>query len=758
MRNQENNEENMRRSGSMLWASAASPTSLILIFLISTDLSILLDIPIFRQILGFIFLAFVPGALFLCILKPDRLGLTEKVVLSVGLSISFNLFIGILINTLYPLFGYETPLSPKSLVISLTLALLILAVVAHLSGGLAFFAKRTDLRLDTKDKALVLIPLLFLPLSVLGMHIMNTTGNNAMLMALLFLIPGYVVLISLFHNQIPQKSYPLVIFLSSISLVLLLGMRSSHIIGSDVHREFFLFQQTLFFEKWQILEGSTLDSCLSISIFPVIYQSFLNTNPEYLFKILYPLLFSISPLVIYVITKEYLGDIYAFLASVFFMSQSTFIDTAANPRTTVAILFFALSIMVLLNGRLSEFKKRLLLIIFIFSCIVSHYSTTYIFFGVLLFAFIGVQIIYRLFANQKRSATKNIPLGDEQNVMDFTLQAAAPGPSKSYITLGVLMIFFVMMFVWYSQVTETSFDRGVGFLVKSMRSLQDFFILESRQEGVAMAFGFGVAELEMPRKISFGFNWLTILFIAIGVLTTFSRYRQRVSLSSWNVDDSCGSLTKRIDILFLSLALICSAIMVASVALPFVSRGYGISRAYLLTTVVLSFFFVLGGMTVAELIRVRWKYLVVLVVLVPFFMCATGTMYQVFGLPGAMVLNSEGQQYDLMYIHDQESYSAKWLKSYTTDKAIIYGDFYSSHNIYSQGMINSSIYADLFIEDKKPIQRGYLYLRYTGVVNRKLLDNNKNWHNIMDYQNILKSNSKIYDNRGSEVLAFGNCS
>ena len=229
----------------ILKTSATNPISLILIFLISTDLSIFLDIPVFRQILGSILLAFVPGGIFLCILKSDKIGLTEKFVLSVGLSISFVMLIGILINTIYPHLGYETPLSVISLVISISVAVLILAIIAHLRDGFAFFTKRTDLQLDIRDKAIILIPILFLPLSVLGMHIMNTTDNNAMLMALLFLIPSYVILISIFHNQIPKRSYPIIIFLISISLVLLLGMRSSHIIGSDTHKEYFFISANL---------------------------------------------------------------------------------------------------------------------------------------------------------------------------------------------------------------------------------------------------------------------------------------------------------------------------------------------------------------------------------------------------------------------------------------------------------------------------------------------------------------------------------
>lgn len=741
----------------MLRIGATRSLLLILIFLISTDLSILLNIPVFRQILGSIFLTFVPGWLFLCILKQDRLGLTEKFVLSVGLSISLIIFIGILINISYPLCGYETPLSLKSLVTSFTFALMILAVIAHLRG-FDFFAKRNDLSLDARYKAIVLIPIFFLPLSVLGMHIMNTKDNNAMIMAMLFLISIYIILISVFHNKIPEQVYPLIILMISISLVLLMGMRSNHIIGSDTHMEYYIFLQTLSNEKWQILNKNTLDSCLSISIFPVIYQSFLNINPEYLFKILYPILFSISPLLVYIITREYLSEIYAFLASVFFMSQNIFLMTTANSRTTVAILFFGLTIVVLLNGRLSEFVKKLLFIIFIFSCIVSHYSTTYIFFFMMLFAAIGIQIMYRLSSYKKRPAAKKIHLDNEQNVVDSTLPPAVPGPLKTNLTLGILTIFFMVIFVWYSQVTGAAFDRGMGFIVDSINSLQDFFILESRQEFVASAFGSGVEDFSVPGRISFVFRWLTILFIGIGVMNILFRYRQGVALPYVNMDDHFGLLRKKFNIEFFFLCLICSAIMLASVALPFVSKGYGIERTYLLVTVVLSSFFILGGMTVAQLIRVRWKYLVILVILVPYFMCITGTTHQIFGYPGSIVLSSEGDNFDIFYIYDQEVFAAKWLKMYVDEGAKLYSDNFGERRLISQGLINVPVYSDSIVELVKKnvsLKDGYVYLRYCAVVEGKLYGKggNAKWHYMSEYQDTFNDRNVIYANGGSVILA-----
>ncbi|MBT9138603.1 MAG: hypothetical protein DDT31_01172 [Syntrophomonadaceae bacterium] len=726
---------------------------LILIFLIATNVAILLNIPVLRQVLGFAFFTIIPGLLILHILKLNNLELTEKFVLSMGLSISFLMFAGLLMNWIYPALGYNRPLSTNSLLISFSIILLILIIIAFLRNRDTLFVKISDFKLNTTEKAFLLLPVLFPLLSIFGMHIMNTTDNNAMLMVLLFLIPAYIIFIAIKHNHVPDRVYAPIIFLTSISLVLLLGLRSSYIIGADAHTEYYLFRQTFYNGLWQIgVIGNQLDACLSVSLLPTIYQSFLNIDSQYLFKLLYPILFSISPLVIYIISQKYIGNRYAFLSSIFFMSQSMFLWVTANPRTSLAILFFALAIMTLLHSRLGEFNRRLLFIVFAFSCIVSHYSTAYIFFFILLFTWLGMQILPRIISLRKRQALSSNPSNSTSQATTITLKMSQP-VMRSLVTTGIVTIFFALLFFWYSQVTGAAFDAGIRFVSTSLESLHEFFILEAREGGgTPAAFGVGLWEKEIPRQIHFVFSWLTIALIAIGVLTTLARYRRRMAASHGGVEElSSEFLYQRIDALFLILALVCSAIFAAAVALPFVFVGYGMDRAFAQMMIVLSPFFVIGGIEVARFVRVRRGYLVILIVLIPFFMCQTATMHQMFGVPASITLNSEGEAYDKMYIHDQESYAAKWLKSNTDEKAKIYSDFWGTARLVSQGMIRSPTYAKSLIEDKEAIKEGYIYLRYTAVVGGKLLDWSGEWHDIAEYEGKFGDNNKIYANGGSEI-------
>jgi uncharacterized membrane protein len=54
----------------------------------------------------------------------------------------------------------------------------------------------------------LIVPISFPALSIFGMHIMNTTDNNIILMLLLFLIPIYVIFVCVFNHKFPNRIYP----------------------------------------------------------------------------------------------------------------------------------------------------------------------------------------------------------------------------------------------------------------------------------------------------------------------------------------------------------------------------------------------------------------------------------------------------------------------------------------------------------------------------------------------------------------------
>jgi uncharacterized membrane protein len=226
-------------------------------------------------------------------------------------------------------------------------------------------------------------------------------------------------------------------------------------------------------------------------------------------------------------------------------------------------------------------------------------------------------------------------------------------------------------------------------------------------------------------------------------------------------------LKEKFEVAYFVIALACVGLLVVMIALPFIAVGYSMDRLYAVAITILSVFFVIGGIMIAnvslkkkpllkkqkqggkENTQVR-AYLIILLVLIPYFLSVTGVTYQMFGYPRPITLNSEGEQYDKMYVHDQESYGAKWLGDEGELKNTqIYTDRLGGMRLKSQAGIRGYDTRSLLEEDRKI--NGYIYLRYYNVVDSKLLDHQYGKHNITEYQDKFVGKNKVYNNGGSEV-------
>jgi uncharacterized membrane protein len=651
---------------------------------------------------------------------------------------------------LFVVLGYATPLSTVPLTVSLSLVIILMGAIAYKKTDAPVF-RLSDLKLDTKEKAFLLVPAFFLFLGIFGTYLMNTADNNAMLMTLLFLIPAYVILIAIMRHRVPERTYLPMIFLTSLPLALIFSLRTTHLIGDDIHSEYYLFRLTLQEEHWRIfLPNYSLSSCLSISVLPAIYQTILNMNSEYLFKVLYPLLLSLSPLVIFIISKKYIGNFYAFLASFFFMSQIYFLNNGGGARVSTAIFFFVLAIMVLFHDDMTRFNKNALFFIFTVSTILAHYSTTYIFLIILLLTWMGMLILPRIIPYKRGAAASP---GNHGN---STAQDSVPGSSQyrlhRNITLPKIIVFFIMLFFWYGLATRAPLEAGLGIVQATLKNLHQFLLLEAKGRVASQALG-QVVYRGLPPRIEVVASWLIIIFIAVGVLSTLARYKKMV-----NIDRTGGGkidfLSAKIDAEYFVLALACSAVMVFSVVLPFISQGYGLMRALFQTMVGLAPFFVIGGITLSRLLKLR-PHWILLVILITYFSCTTGTLYQMFDYPRSVVLNSEGGQYDLYYIHDGEVYAARWLKEKAElENKRVYIDNGDAGRLISQGDISPTrIDMYLLTGTDEEIADGYIYLRYYNLVNGKIVTPKVTLgiHDTAEYQYKWEKKNRVYANGGSEI-------
>jgi uncharacterized membrane protein len=580
------------------------------------------------------------------------------------------------------------------------------------------------------------------------MRMMNDTSNNLIIVALLLAIAGYVIFLVAKRKQIPDRIYIPIIFLMSISLVLPLALRSNHLIGADINSEYYIFQQTLQNARWQPVMHNILDSCLSISILPSIYQSFLVVNSEYLFKILYPVIFSISPVVVYLITRKYLSSLYSFLAIIFFMSQVSFIDAELSPRTVIALLFVALTIMALFRKGLRTFDRYLLFIIFSIAVILSHYTTAFIFLLVLVLTWLIMLLIRLVILRRKSRPT----IGTKYNGKSLW---NANDQQRYSLTFGMILFYSTFMYIWDKIVCGEVYHMFITFFSTTYYNMYNFFDLENRGPG-ALILGSKLGSENIAQHIIFIFSWSTIILIAVGVIATIVRYGKATTIYSENGDNHPSFLIRKFDAEFFISSLVCCLLLAISIVVPYILVGYDINRIYIQAMIVTTPFFVIGGIVFSRVFKKFMhsdlSYIVILLFLIPFFMCNCGIINQFFSVPPLTItLNSKGLNYDSMYIHEQETYAAKWISNFANMDTAIYSDFYGSARLISQGSIPLAEYSGSLIEDMQTFD-GYFFLRYTGVVNGMLLDSNYQWHNLSQYNEQFIHKNIIYSNGGSTVF------
>ena len=685
--------------------------SLISIILL-TDLVILLNILFLREVLGFLCFTIMPGLLILHILKLNKIEFLKKFVLSVGLSIVFLMFGGLLVNSFYPLI--LKPLSLAPILISFTIILMILAFIAYKRNKDDFDIKDVfNFKMDLKDKLVspLIFPIIFPFMAVFGTHLMNTQENNIILLIMLFLIPAYVVAVVLLRDKISEATYPIAIWMIGMALLLMHGLTSYHLMGRDVHTEFYCFRLAASDFHWDISKyHNAYNACLSVTILPTIYQVLSNINIEYIFKMFFGLIGSITPLGVYALFKRYVDKKYAFLLSFLFIAQVPFIYLLQSAtRQEIGLLFFVLAILVFFDDKIDKLNRKILFLIFSISVIVSHYTTAYIFLLIMLFCWLMAKT-KDLFKHRKNAITG--------------------------VNLSIILLFFIFIFFWYSQVTSVPFTNGVMFIERTFLNLGNFFLEDVRGEDIYKTFGIGLLSETIPYIIRVIINDIFIGFISIGILAIIFRKYKNINFDREYI-----------------VMMIASELILLSLILPFVSEGYGPTRIYLQLLVFLAPAFIIGVnyiSKISKVIRPKITSLLIMALIISQFFCAVYLFDQIAGIPKSQDLNTGGVWRNEYYIYDQELVGARWLNKHNVEDLKIHSDRIG----YSRLMLGYDKMPNMnneFFKDNKTISSGYIYLRYVNVNNGIIYESFDEPKNITNYSHLIIGKSKIYNNGGSEV-------
>jgi uncharacterized membrane protein len=670
--------------------------------------SVIFDITILRQVIGFLYITFIPGYLIVKLLK-FHFGILETVIFSVGFSITFLMLAGLFLNELGFMAGIVQPLSAVPLLVALNMFVSILSILVHLRGESHVLLDEVSLG-SVKLTFPLILPLVF---SIVGAMLVNIYGDNSVLLIMILSV-SLIMAILTFKSKVPDVANAFAVLVIGISLLYHSSLVSKYLItfGSDVMVEHFVFRSTLEEGFWNSnlpfywdVETGRLNSMLSITILPTIYSVLLNLNSTWIFKIVFPLFFALVPLSLYQLWKKCYEEKWAFASATFFMATSTFYSELLGlNRQMIGELFFALLLLILLNEKTKHFQRLVAFTLLSFSLVVSHYALAEIFLLMIIFALIFSYLLKR----QNNNGLKT----------------------------ELVVLFFVIMFVWYIYTSDSSvFDSFVNYGEYVYQRVGEFFKIESREETILRGLG-----LENPptiwNAISRFFAYMTEFLIIVGFVSIILKRTIR-----WN------------HFIFVVVAM---GFLVLLVLIPGLSDTLNMTRFYHILLFFLAPLCTLGGNVIASIIykpkKEVFTSILLISILVPYFLFQSGFIYEItksqsWSLPLSLSRLGIRLHANFGIVTESEVSGAQWLSHHSRVKnSVLFADFHIFSALIGYGMINDII---RLTNTSKLKEGSYIYLGTLNVIYELIID-----YDVWNITEVLNSSNFRYSNK---LFSNGNC-
>lgn len=710
-----------------------------------------IQILVIRQIVSHISLTFIPGILILRILKLHKLGTAKTLLYATGLSIFTLMFTGFIINLVYPYFGILEPISLVPLILTLSAVISILSFLAYIRDK--DFSNPDFFDLNEIFSPCLLILFLIPFLSVFGTYLVNYSSNNILLMSMIIVISFLILL----NNYIPSKFYPLAIWVIAISLIYHITLISEYININDVLREYKVVDSVIEYSYWNWTTIGNSNSVLSISILAPIFFHIYDFSLTYVFKIIYPLLFSITSIGVYLLSNNVVNNRkISFMSSILFViAYPFFYQVPLICKQSIAEVFFVLLLLSIFDDNLKSITKSLLAVIFSISLIVSHYGISYL----MLLSLIFILLCTMLIRNEKVNIIlSNVYIKVKNEKLMLNLK------EKNNISLNFIILFLTLTIGWYIYISGSSSFSSLLYIGHDVfhRFIEDFANLENfmNPEHSRGLYTIAKSEVSHTHYITKIFYFTTQFFIIIGFLN-----------SLWNYNKY------KLDITYIFISLYFLLILFAAIVLA----GFAVmdpQRLYHLSLFVLSPFCIIGGFTICELVCTFWNkcyqdnffkysYRFFAVFLSIFLLFSTGFMYEVTNdYPSSISLSQRSiisfndkdriANFYSAYIVVQNVFSGKWLDQNMIDNEKVYrGDDIDSYPclcVYNN--IDPSCVIG-FDNTTKNIGSGYIHISYLNN-----LGIGSTWSNYLKIRttynfsdvHFLEQTDRIYDNGGSNIL------
>jgi uncharacterized membrane protein len=618
------------------------------LILLGLNSSILMEyffiyIPLIRQIFGFLALTFLPGFLVLRIFRTHTKTLSEFIFLSIALSISLVMFLGIFANFVYSFVGVEKPITLLPILLSLNILLLVLLFIQQrqtLFDGTLSLMK--NFRIANWDLFFILLPIL----SLLSAYQFSHYGDNRGTLLLYFLI----ALTPLIFVKVRNFNRTFAIWSVAISLIwsAVFGVSWDYLWGYDINSEYYWAHKVLSQGFWNTSLYGACNTIASTNILAPVISVILGLDLIKIFKIVYPLLFSLVPIILLKAYEHFLEKkIWAELSVLFFMFLFTFFtEMMTLARQMIAEIYLALLVYATVRK-----SNPLFLVIFLASLAISHYGIAYLTMTPL---FVLSACVFAVFMVPK--VKERLPSYGSSNF------------SGVIFWLIIALFFCGVTLLWYQ-------NTGGGYEFHKIRGIASQTQSKS-QEILNPMYSQGLAiilkKTTLTREIAKWSNLLAQGLISLGVVVTIYSILSRK--------------TKKLSEFYI-LSVVFFFYGVSGIVVPLFSNWLGASRLYHIILFFLSPYLIVGSITLSktfhELFRIVKRkdefQTSHITKNVGIFLAAFLFIYFLFNSGFLMVVANDQppmwlNKFDGPYWSHIEVHGAKWVVKHRNDSLPIYAD------------------------------------------------------------------------------------
>jgi uncharacterized membrane protein len=636
-----------------------------------------IELPGMRQIGGMFFLTIVPGALILRNLGFHGIGRLKAFSYTIGLSLSSIMAVGLFINTILPLFHISHPIGFFTMMGGMSLLVVFLGALCRFTNKDFDEHEFIEVKKFFSPVALFLGALVIL--SITGAFVANSQSNSSLLVVLLVVVSLLPILIWI-KGFLPETLYAYAVATVSISLLFHASLISRYLWGWDIQYEYLFSHMVIADSIWDPSIPIMANGMLSVVMIAPTFSMVCDITLTDVFKIVYPLIMSLVPVVLFRIYQSQVGSRLAFLSTFLFVSFFAFYFVMVQlARQEVAELFVVLLVLTMLERRSSSMQTTLLLIIFGISLVVSHYGLTYILILVLLAGW--------LLLRRNRECGLHAP--------------------SQLISLRWLALCFIIAISWYTYVAGSSSFISVVRIADHIReAFVASFLDPNSVEGVALVAASVSSPLHQFSKL---IQIMMQLFIALGLVASVLGRKRR-----WFRAD------------FLGLGIVSFGLMAAGLTVPFFSGSLNTSRLYQFGLLFLAPFSVVGVTALWSLIRRTTHrsesrfdpvtpYKAFSIFLAAFLLVNSGLLYNLAGdAPTSIALDAS---VDFPRFNTQEMICAEWIHDTAPDMSI-FSDQYRWLIFVNFGVLApNSIPAD---SNKLPLE-SYIFVGTSNIMMKAIL-------------------------------------